>query len=483
MEQMLKGLKPLNVFEYFEALTRIPRESGNEEAVAKYLESFGKELGLKTIRDKMNNVIISKPGTSGYESAKRVILQGHTDMVCVKKDDLDFDFEKDPIPIYVDGDFIRTRGTTLGADNGIAVAMAMAVLSSKDLAHPPITALFTTSEETGMDGVMGLNSEDVEGDILINLDSEEEGVLLASCAGGVNNITELPIEWTDNAYDAAFSLVIHGLNGGHSGIEIHKNRANAIKLLGRTMSIMRGHFPFSVFEVDGGEKMNAIAKRATIKFVLSNADVILMEELIPTIETTFKSEFELSDPGISISLEEIDVPNKIFTNKTTLSLEVLLRLTPFGVRSMSAGIPGLVESSNNLGVLEQKETHVKLTNAIRSSVKSLKQALNEEMTLISEMIGGRNYLASDYPEWPFKVDSPTRELMQEVYRTMYGKELKVDAIHAGLECGFLKEKVGDIDMISMGPDLFDVHTPNEHISISSTERVYAFLCEVLKNLK
>lgn len=483
MEQVLKGLKPERVFEYFEALTRIPRESGNEEEVAKYLESFGKNLGLKTVRDKVNNVIISKPGTPGYEEAKRVILQGHTDMVCVKKDDMTFDFERDPIPIYVDEDFIRTKGTTLGADNGIAVAMAMSILASSDLPHPPITALFTTSEETGMDGVMGLNPDDIEGDVLINIDSEEEGVLLASCAGGVNNITELPIEWTDNAYDAAFKLVIHGLNGGHSGIEIHKNRANAIKLLGRTMSIMKGHFPFSVFEVGGGEKMNAIAKRAEFKFVLSNADVILMEELVPTIETTFKSEFELSDPGISISLEEIDVPKRTFSNQTTLSLEVLLRLTPFGVRSMSAGIPGLVESSNNLGVLEQNETFIKLTNAIRSSVRSLKQALNEEMNLISVMVGGRNYQASDYPEWPFKVDSPTRDLMKKVYEDMFGQALKVDAIHAGLECGFLKEKVGDIDMVSMGPDLFDVHTPNEHISISSTERVYKFLCEVLKAMK
>jgi dipeptidase D len=484
MDRILKDIKPKVVFEYFEALTRIPRESGNENEVAAYLEEFGKSLGLETKRDTVNNVIISKPGTPGYETAPHVILQGHTDMVCVKKDDLTFDFNKDPIPIYVDGDFIRTKGTTLGADNGIAVAMAMSILASNDLSHPPITALFTTAEETGMDGVMGLEKGSVAGDILINLDSEEEGVLLASCAGGVNNITELPIEFSkENPYDAAFKVVIQGLAGGHSGIEIHKNRANAIKLLGRTLSIMRGHFPFALFEVAGGEKMNAIAKRSEFKFALPGSEVMLMESLLPSIESTFKSEFEVSDPGFQIIFEEIEVPEKVFTQKTTLAVETLLRLTPFGVQTMSAGMPGLVESSNNLGVLEQVDGTIRLTNAIRSSVKSLKQALNEEMTLLSEWIGAKNYQVADYPEWPFKVESPTRDLMKKVYQDLFDKELKVDAIHAGLECGFLKEKIGDIDMVSLGPDLFDVHTPNEHISISSTERVYNFVCDVLKHIK
>ncbi len=483
MDNVLKGLKPEAVFEYFEALTRIPRESGNEEAVAVYLENFGKSLGFDVIRDSVNNVIITKPASTGYENAPTVILQGHIDMVCVKNDDLVFDFDKEPIPIVVDGDFIKTKGTTLGADNGIAVAMAMAILSSTELKHPRLTALFTTSEETGMDGVMGLDPKDIKGDVLINLDSEEEGVLLASCAGGVNNITEIETNLVKNEYDAAFRLVIQGLSGGHSGIEIGKNRANAIKLLGRTISIMRGHFDFSLFEVGGGEKMNAIAKRAEMKFVLKNRDVMLMEDLIPSIESTFKAEFEISDPGISLVLEEIDDPSDVFSAKDTKAIEMLLRLTPFGVQTMSAGIPGLVESSNNLGVLEQKDGKIKLTNAIRSSVRSLKEAMNEQMALICEAVGGKNTLTSDYPEWSFKVDSPVRELMKTVYMDMYQKELQVDAIHAGLECGFLKEKVGDIDMVSLGPNMYDVHTPFEHISISSTERVYTFLCEVLSRMK
>lgn len=483
MNDVLKGLKPEKVFQYFEALTEIPRESGNESQVASYLEGFAKTHGLDVVRDEADNIIITKPATPGYENSKTVILQGHTDMVCVKKDDLDFDFNKEPIPLKVEGDYVRTEGTTLGADNGIAVAMAMSILSDKTLEHPKLICLFTTSEETGMDGVMALKPGDIKGDILINIDSEEEGVVLASCAGGVNNITEVPVHRQATKGEAAFELVIHGLQGGHSGIEIHKNRANAIKLLGRTMAIFRGHFPFEVFEIYGGEKMNAIAKKAQMKFAISNREVSLMEELVASIEETFKSEYGVSDPGIALKLLEIEPPSHVFSDDTTLAIERLLCVTPFGVYTMSAGMPGLVESSNNLGVLEQEEDLVRLTNTIRSSVKSKKEELNQLMAMISAMIGGSNRLVADYPEWPFKVESPVRELMKDVYKTLFDKELKVDAIHAGLECGFLKEKVGDIDMVSIGPNLHDVHTPNEHLSISSTERVYHFLCEVLKNLK
>ena len=482
MSAFFKCLIPGRVFEYFEELTRIPRESGNEEAVAMYLEGFGKALGLKTIRDHVNNVIIEKPGTAGYENAKTVILQGHTDMVCVALDDLDFDFSVQPIPLVIDGDYIKTRGTTLGADNGIAVAMAMSILADDTLAHPPLVCLFTTSEETGMDGVMGLEPGMVKGDILINIDSEEEGVVLASCAGGVNNITEVPIEWVKNPFDATFKLVISGLTGGHSGIEIAQNRANAIKLMGRVMTAFKHHFSVAVSKVTGGEKMNAIAKRSEMVFSLKDSDVFLMEELVASLEETFKREFEVADPGISLTLNEIDLANKVYSQPSQLALETLLRLTPFAVYTMSAGMKGLVESSNNLGVLEQLEDSVKLTNAIRSSVKSLKQELNEVMALISEAVGGKNTCVADYPEWPFKVTSPVRELMKSVYAQMTGEALKVEAIHAGLECGFLKDKVGDIDMVSIGPNLYEVHTPYEHLSISSTERVYAFLCEVLKQI-
>ncbi len=483
MSAVLKGLKPERVFEYFEALTTIPRESGNEAQIASYIEGFAKTHGLEVVRDEANNVIVTKPASEGYENGPTVILQGHTDMVCVKSDDLDFDFSKEPIPLLVEGDYIKTKGTTLGADNGIAVAMAMSILADKHLPHPKLVALFTTAEETGMDGVMALKPGDVKGDILINIDSEEEGVVLASCAGGVNNITEVTLQKAEASLDAAFELVIHGLQGGHSGIEIHKNRANALKLIGRTLSIFKAHFPFELFDISGGEKMNAIAKKATMKFAISDSDVFLMEDLVASIQETFKEEYAVTEPTLELTLKEIDLPEHVYAKATADQIETLLRLTPFGVYTMSAGMPGLVESSNNLGVLEADGHKLRLVNAIRSSILSKKQELNEVMALIATSIGAKNETTANYPEWPFKIESPIRELMKTVYAAMYDQPLKVEAIHAGLECGFLKEKVGDIDMVSIGPNLYDVHTPFEHLSISSTERVYDFLLEVLKRLK
>lgn len=483
MERVLKGLEPESVFRNFETLTQIPRESGNEEAVANYLESFAQKLGLEVVRETSNNIIITKPATPGYEHSKSVILQGHTDMVCVKLDTLDFDFNTQPIPIVIEGDWIKTKGTTLGADNGVAVAIAMSILESTTLEHPKIIALFTTAEETGMDGVIALDPEHVKGDVLINLDSEEEGTLLASCAGGVNNIADLKISFTNRMLPLAYELVIAGLAGGHSGAEIDKNRANAIKLIGRTLSIFKAHFPYELYEIYGGEKMNSIAKRSVMKFTVDHENKYLLEDLVESIEATFKNEYEVADPGIRLELKKTQVPEQVFSQTTRDAIEKLLRLTPFGVYTMSAGMPGLVESSNNLGVLEQFGDTLKLTNAVRSSVNSKKQELNEVMALVCEAAGAENSLMADYPEWSFKVESPTRELMKTTYHDLYDKELKVDAIHAGLECGFLKEKVGDIDMISLGPDMHDVHTPFERLSISSTARTYEFLCEVLKRMK
>lgn len=483
MENVLKGLQPENVFKNFEALTRIPRESGNEAAVSDYLVKFAENLGLEVIKEPSNNVIIKKPATAGYENSPVVILQGHTDMVCVKIDELDFDFTKDAIPLVVEGDYVKTKGTTLGADNGIAVAMAMSILESNTLEHPALIALFTVAEETGMDGVVSLIPENVKGDILINIDSEEEGTLLASCAGGVNNVVEYTVETQKSKMDEGFKLVIQGLNGGHSGIEINKNRANAIKLMGRVLKAFEGHFAFELAEFRGGEKMNAIAKRAEILFAVKRSDVEVLEQLVPSLEEMFVNEFAATDSGIKLVLTETDLPVAVMTEKSEKDIANIIRLMPFGVQTMSGGIPGLVESSNNVGVLEQDGNVLRITNAVRSSVKSLKFEINERIAAICELTGSKNYLVADYPEWQFKLDSPIRELMKTVYSDMFGAELKVDAIHAGLECGFLKEKVGDIDMISLGPNLYDVHTPFEKLSISSTKRVYEFLVEVLKRLK
>ncbi|WP_427339404.1 aminoacyl-histidine dipeptidase [Caloranaerobacter sp. DY30410] len=484
MVNVLSGLKPEAVFKFFEELTRIPRGSGNEKQVSDYLVKFAKDNGLEVIQEECLNVIIKKPGTEGYENAPTVILQGHMDMVCVKDEDLDFDFTKDPIPLVVDGDMIRTKGTTLGADNGIAVAMIMAILASKDLPHPPLVALITVSEETGMDGVLNLNPENVSGDILINIDSEEEGTILASCAGGVDNIIHLPIEWNKaDTNKIGYKISIKGLIGGHSGIEINKNRANAIKLLGRLLENLDKEINIDIANVSGGEKLNAIAKMSKAVVMINKEDEGKFKRIVDEYQKIFSNEYKTSDPDINIKLEKVDGIQKVFSSKTKKGLISILRLIPNGVQTMSADIEGLVESSNNIGVLTTREEEIEFDSAVRSSVKSLKKEINDRIQNICDLVGAKMELVADYPEWEFKAESPIRDLMAKVYRDMFGKEVKVDAIHAGLECGFLKEKIGDIDMVSIGPNIYDVHTPNEHISISSTKRVFEFLCEVLKRIK
>lgn len=484
MINVLGNLKPESLFKNFESLTRIPRESDNEKLVSEYLVKFAKDKNLEVIQEECLNVIIKKPGTKGYENAPTVILQGHMDMVCTKVEGLDFDFSKDAIEIVIDGDYIRTKGTTLGADNGIAVAMAMAILESKDMPHPPITALFTVAEETGMDGVVKLNPENISGDILINIDSEEEGVFLASCAGGVNNIVTLPIEWKESGLNKEnYKIAIKGLLGGHSGAEINKNRGNAIKLLGRLLQEINNKIDFDIAKISGGEKMNAIAKMADVIVTINPVDYNKLEDIVNNYKAIFNNEFKTADPSITVNIEKTNEANKVFSNISKKRLISILRLIPNGIQTMSEDVKGLVESSNNIGVLETKDNEIIFTSAVRSSVKSLKDEINDRIKVICELNEAKLDLVADYPEWEYKVESHVRDLMCEVYKEMYGKEAKVDAIHAGLECGFLKQKVGDIDMVSLGPNMYDVHTPNEHLSISSTIRVYEFLCEVLKRIK
>lgn len=486
MEQknVLAGLEPQAVFSHFEALTRIPRESGNEDEVSAFLAAFGESLGLKTIRESCNNIIIEKPASPGYENAPTVILQGHMDMVCVKKEGYAFDFESDPIPLVVEGDFVKTEGTTLGADNGIAVAMIMNILESKNLEHPPLVALMTVAEETGMDGVVNLEPEHISGDILINIDSEEEGILLASCAGGVNNIVTLPIKKVNKKSEKTFVIRIKGLRSGHSGMEIDKNRANAIKLLGRILEAIQELETIEIFQVSGGDKMNAIAETATAYIGVGAGDVEALKSIVFEQGHLLKNEFATADPDITINLEVEDNPfEKSLSKESVQALIPILRLLPFGPNTMSNDIQGLVESSSNLGILKQDEDSIKIHNLLRSSLQSVKEEMNSRIDYICKLTGAQMTLEADYPDWPFKTESRIRDIMRQAWKDMFNEEIQVSAIHAGLECGFLKEKVGDIDMISLGPNLYDVHTPLERMSIGSVERVYDFLLDVLKRIK
>jgi dipeptidase D len=485
LENILKSLRKEKFFEYFGELTAIPRESGNEKAVSDYLVDFAKKNGLEVIQENCLNVIIKKPATLGYEDSKTVILQGHMDMVCVKEDDKEFDFSKDPIPVIIDGDYIKTEGTTLGADNGIAVAMAMDILSNKEIKHPPIVALITVNEESGMSGVMELDAKNISGEILINLDSEEEGIALCSCAGGIRNSLEIPVLFNNKlSNEKILKVKIKGLLGGHSGAEIHKNRANGIKLLGRMLNSLKKEIEFDLIALSGGDKMNAIAKSAEAFIAVESNLIEKLNSKINDVENIFKSEFAVSDSGISIEVENVDNYSGDSMDKKSMENVInALVLMPFGVQTMSSNIDGLVESSTNIGVLSTNGNIVSIDSAIRSSVKTLKYEILHRIDSIAELIGGKSIKSSEYPEWQFREESEIREIMKRVYFDMYKKEFKIDAIHAGLECGFLEEKLGKLVMISIGPEMWDVHTPYERLSISSSIRLYEFLINVLEQIK
>lgn len=472
----LKGLQPERVMYYFEAISSIPRESGNEQAVSDYIKRVGERLGFETIQDANNNVIIKKPASPGKEDADPVILQGHMDMVCAKDKDKDIDFYTDPIELIVDGDFITADGTTLGADNGIAVAMTLALLEDAEAIHPRIEALFTTEEETGMAGAINVDGAHFEGKTLINIDSEEEGIFTVSCAGGVRIFFRQPYMKVKNPYNRSYDIEISGLTGGHSGIEIHEGRANSIKLMGRLLNRIK-HVA-GISSLEGGEKMNAIAKRA--KAVVSvNEDI---SETVQKIEQVFKDEFRVTDPGLKIIVTACEKQEMMMDQTCMKNLINAMLLLPCGVQTMSSDIEGLVESSNNVGVLYTNEDVVIIESAARSSVKTLKDEIVDRFYAVGELTGAQIELQSEYPSWPYNPDSKIRETMKQVYEKMYGKKPGIMAIHAGLETGILSERIGKIDMISMGPDMWHVHTPNEKLSISSTERTFAFLKEVLKVL-
>ncbi|GAA0182052.1 aminoacyl-histidine dipeptidase [Clostridium sediminicola] len=485
MNKILSELNPKEVFYYFEEMSEIPRGSGNEKGVSDYLVKFAKDNNLEYIQDIVNNVIIKKPGTKKYETAPTVILQGHMDMVCEKREDIDHDFLKDPLKLRIDGDFIKATGTTLGADNGIAVAYALAILSSNNIEHPPIEALITIEEETGMGGAANLDGHMLDGKILINMDSEEEGELLTSCAGGVRSIVKLPIKWNDNQKGfKAVTLKLKGLKGGHSGMEIIKGRGAASKLIGRVLFDISKEIEVYIYEIKAGAKMNAISRDAEVSLITKYDEFEKLNDLVGKWNEIFKNELKGIDDDVVLEiLNEETNPTKIFNRETSDRVINILMSIPQGVQTMSNDIEGLVQSSTNLGVVKTEEGYVYFESAARSSVATLKDEITNRIEVVAKTNGAEQTLMSSYPEWQFKKESKIRDLFVKVYEEMYGSKPKITAIHAGLECGLLKEKLGDIDMISFGPNMFDVHTPEEKLSISSTKRMWEYLLNVLKEIK
>lgn len=479
----LENSKAYKVFKYFEEISNIPRGSKNEKEISDFLADFGRKLKLEVIQDEALNIIIKKPATKGYENAPTVILQGHMDMVCEKNKGTEHDFTKDPIKLVVKGDDIYAKGTTLGADNGIAVAYAMAILADDTVEHPALEVLLTSDEETGMTGAMAVLKENLKGDILINLDSEEEGYFLVSCAGGVKTVSHVNIEREPLKDKEIFEISIKGLKGGHSGSEIDKERGNSNKLLGRILKELSKEFEFNIVTINGGEKDNAIPRESEAIIAMNEGDKEKVEKKLIELNDLFKDELNNKEENVIIVFNKYSLDSQeMFNKETTDKVINLLYLYPNGINTMSGNIKGLVESSSNIGVLRTKENQVEYCSAVRSSVKSLKEDLVEKIKTITEVFGGIFTSGEPYPAWEYKQESKIRELCKEVYKDMYGKEAIIYALHAGVECGIFEERLEVKDIISFGPNIRDAHTPEEHVSISSTERVYEYLLELLKRI-
>ena len=477
----LQNTEPKEVFKWFYEISQVPRGSGNERAISDFLVKFAKDRNLEVHQDKAMNVIIKKPGTAGYEKSPTVIIQGHMDMVCEKDASSNHDFLKDPIKFVVKGEMLYAEKTTLGGDDGIAVAYALTVLDSKDIPHPPLEVLITTEEETGMGGAMALTDEHLQGTRLLNIDSEEEGVFLVSCAGGANVHVFFDIK-KEAAKGKFLKITVGGLLGGHSGIEINKQRANSIKLLGRILYNIKQNEKINIVEISGGSKHNAIAKDAYAVIAAENTEAVL--KIVEKMTADFKNEYRAVDKLLTVTANETqNSPGQMFTKELTLNLIDFMASIPNGVQYMSMEIHGLVQTSLNNGVLEEIDGKIKFTTSVRSSVKSALDEIVDILRIQAERCGAEFKKNSEYPAWEYSPDSPVRDAAVNVYKKLNNKEPLITAIHAGLECGLLKKTLPKVDAISFGPNLYDVHTPNEHMEIASVERVWKFLLAYLAELK
>lgn len=477
---VLNELQPASVLHFFEELCRIPHGSGNTKAISDYCVRFAEERGLEYHQDALNNVIIIKPAAPGYESGPAIILQGHLDMVCEKTADCPRDMAVDPLELRTDGAWIWAEGTTLGGDDGIAVAMAMAALDDRALAHPRLEAVFTVDEEVGMEGAVGLNVSCLQGRTMLNVDSEVEGILTVSCAGGVRATCHVPVEW-DQASGISCALTVCGLVGGHSGVEINTGRANANMLMGRLLYGLSREMPLRLVSLHGGQADNAIAPRSEAVVLVPAEEKERLEALAASYGRVFRAEYETADPGLTLDAVagEALTTRALTLNATARAVSTLM-LLPNGVQTMSQDIPGLVQTSLNLGVLRLKEAELSATFAVRSSVATEKAMLCNRIECLASLLGGHVTYTGDYPAWEYKRDSRLRELVTRVYHEQTGKGAVIEAIHAGLECGVFAGKLPGLDCVSLGPDMRDIHTPQERLSIPSVQRTWALLCEILR---
>lgn len=480
-KHILDNIEPSNVLKYFEEICSIPHGSRDTKRISDYLVNFAKERNLEFIQDASNNVIIKKAGQLGGKMAAPIIIQGHIDMVCEKEADCDIDFESEGLRLKIEDGFITAEGTTLGGDDGIAVAYALAVLDSSDIPHPPLECVFTVDEEIGMLGAAALDMSQIKGRKLLNIDSEEEGYLLVSCAGGATVTLHVPV-LRRGAQGEKYILTVSGLMGGHSGVEINKGRANASIVLGNVLKeLSLADDSLKIISVSGGLKDNAIPVKAEAVFVSKNIDAV--KQATAEMNEELKEIFKNTDPNIKLDVFCYNSDTIQFyplDEMNNLQFIMCFGTMPFGVKSMSKDIEGLVQTSLNLGILTTSENEITITYSVRSSVRSEKDQLIEELKLIAQSIGATVEVTGDYPAWEYKKESELRDLMTSTYEEMYGKPMVVQAIHAGVECGIFSDALDGLDAVSFGPDILDIHTPKERLSIESTKRTWEYITKVLQ---
>lgn len=480
---VLSNLEPKAVFEYFEKLCAVPHGSGNTKIISDLCVGFARDLGLKWRQDELNNVVIWKDGTPGYENSAPVILQGHMDMVCAKTEDCPKDMAWEGLDLRTDGEYVWAEKTSLGGDNCIAVAMALAILADGTLPHPPLEAVFTVDEETGMDGAFGLDCSDLKGRQLLNLDSEEEGVFTVSCAGGMRMDCVLPAAQKPLAGETGYAVSISGLRGGHSGADIDKGRASANVLAGRVLYSAMERVPgLRLADLRGGKFDNVICPFHESRVAVPAGQEGAFEAFIQEFDSVLKNEYAGCDEGVTLTCEKAAVGSALSPEDTCRVLQTLLAL-PQGVQAMNVDFPGLVQTSLNLGIMTMEADGVHFSLSLRSCIASQKEMLRQRVQAIVETGGGTAVERSAYPGWQYQRDSDLRRRLMEAYRDLNGRDAVIEATHGGLECGLFIEKLPGLDAVSLGPELRDIHSPREKLGVASTERVYRLVCEFLKRSK
>lgn len=481
---MFAGLEPAAVLQYFYEISQIPRESGNEAGVRAYLIDFAEKRNLDYIEDKTGNIIIRKPASPGFEHVPYTAIQGHMDMVCVKEEGYEHDFETDPIKLKVEGDFLTAVGTTLGADNGIALAMILAIFDDPGAIHGPLEGIFTVSEETGLDGAFGLEIEHIRSRRLINLDSEEEGYFYIGCAGGGEVAAELESETETIPKDSTgFTITVSGLLGGHSGAEIHTGRGNAVTAVVRYLKKLSRSTQLRIISINGGTKRNVIPSMCTCTFAIEQNEQAYARQLASQLGKDLKAELGSADPNVTVSLSPAQLPGKAVSLAQSAAVIDALYLVPNGVEAMSKTIEGLVETSNNMAIARLDDQGMfHFTASQRSSILSARDELEERTCTAFELCGASTRRENKYPAWTPNPDSAFAQLCSASYKGFSGQDPVISAIHGGLECGVINSKAEDMDSISFGPDLEGVHSPDEKMSISSADRIYQFVRILLEDL-